>query len=443
MSIDSTTLSASNAVSLIRQGNLTVEQYAKALLSRIAQRDPIVHAWAYIDPEYVLDQARKLDRVPIEHRGPLHGIPVAIKDIALTKDMPTRYNSDIYRSSHSSSVDAACVITLRAAGALLLGKTHTTEFAATTDGGPCVNPLNIGHTPGGSSSGSAAAVADFQAPIALGTQTGGSIVRPASYTGIYGFKPTWGAISREGLAQYSISCDTPGFFARTIEDLELLTDVYRFEDVAQPEQATEFQIQGARVGFIKTHVWDLAPAGPGLKEVWEKAKNLLIEHGAIVEEIDWPDDDFNKLTDWHWAIINGEGRSAFHGHYTLDKQNLSQFLVDQVENNLNFSREDLLDALDRSARLRPIWDRFSERFEVILTPSAPDIAPEGTHFTGDARFCGPWTLLHVPCLNLPGISGGKSLPIGLTLVSGRYRDRHVLKTGKIIGDIFESTKANS
>jgi Asp-tRNA(Asn)/Glu-tRNA(Gln) amidotransferase A subunit family amidase len=223
--------------------------------------------------------------------------------------MPTRYNSDIYRGTTASSIDAACVATLRASGALLLGKTHTTEFAATTEGGPCVNPHNVKHTPGGSSSGSAAAVADFQVPLALGTQTGGSVVRPASYTGIYGFKATWGAISREGLAQYSITCDTPGFFARNVDDLELLARVYDLEDIP----STKFKLQGARIGFLKTHVWDLAPAGPGLQGAWAKAKDLLTQHGAKVEEIEWPEADFEKLTKWHRAIMNGEGRSAFYG----------------------------------------------------------------------------------------------------------------------------------
>lgn len=230
--------------------------------------------------------------------------------------MPTRYNSDIYRGTSASSVDAACVATLRALGALILGKTHTTEFAATTDGGPCANPHNVKHTPGGSSSGSAAAVADFQAPLALGTQTGGSIVRPAPYTGIYGFKPTWGAISREGLAQYSITCDTAGFFARNVDDLELLAKVYDLEDIHVP--LNEFKLLGSKIGFLKTHVWDIAPAGPGLQRAWETAKQLLTQHGAEVEEIEWPEADFGNLTKWHWAVMNGEGRSAFLGRMTFD-----------------------------------------------------------------------------------------------------------------------------
>lgn len=205
LDLDLTHLSATQALHRLRQGNLTVEAYARALLARIRARDPVVQAWSYLDPELVIAQARKLDQVPLEKRGPLHGVAIGIKDVALTKgkhstymdmtlglltiaDMPTRYNSDIYRDSIQSAVDAATVTVLRAAGALILGKTATTEFAATTVGGPCTNPHHPEHTPGGSSSGSAAAVADFQVPLALGTQTGGSTIRPASYNGIYGFK---------------------------------------------------------------------------------------------------------------------------------------------------------------------------------------------------------------------------------------------------------------
>ncbi|KAL1978120.1 hypothetical protein VTN31DRAFT_979 [Thermomyces dupontii] len=433
---DLSRLSASEALRGLRQGDITIEQYAQALLSRIAQRDPVVHAWAYLDPEYVLAQARELDKVCPSARGPLHGLPVAIKDVALTKDMPTRYNSNIFRGTTNSSVDAATVMTLRAAGALILGKTHSTEFAATTEGGPCVNPHNAGHTPGGSSSGSTAAVADFQVPVALGTQTGGSVVRPASYTGVYGFKPTWGAISREGLAQYSITCDTPGFFSRDVDDLKLLAEVFQLED-DHPVPEEPFSVRGAKIGFLKTHVWSLVPAGPGLVAAWEKAKSLLAKHGAVVEEIEWPDRDFENLTQWHLNIMNGEGRSAFLGQYKLDKANLAPFLVAQVENHAKVSRQALLDSLDGSARLRPIWDQFAVQYDAIITPSVPDVAPEGLEYTGDARFCQPWTLLHAPCLNLPGFVGEKRLPIGLTLVGARYHDLHVLHAGQAIGEIFE------
>jgi Asp-tRNA(Asn)/Glu-tRNA(Gln) amidotransferase A subunit family amidase len=181
-------LTAVEAVSLMKKGDLTVEAYAQSLLARIASRDQDIKAWAYLDPSFVISQAKLLDQIPAEKRGPLHGVAIGVKDVILTKDMPTAYNSPIYRGQPPSLVDAAPIISLRAAGALIFGKTTTTEFAATTVGGPSANPHDPSRTPGGSSSGSGAAVGDFQVPIALGTQTGGSTIRPGSFNGIYAFK---------------------------------------------------------------------------------------------------------------------------------------------------------------------------------------------------------------------------------------------------------------
>lgn len=199
------TLSAQKAFSLIRQGHVSVEEYANELLQHIKERDPVVHAWAYLNPSLVLAQARNLDKILPEDRGPLHGVAIGIKDVLLTKgkadpsllsvqnadsqaDMPTRYGSPIYQDEPAFGPDATSVAALRAAGALIMGKTRTTEFAATAVGGPCANPSCPGRTPGGSSSGSAAVVADHQVPLAIGTQTGGSIVRPGAFCGIYAFK---------------------------------------------------------------------------------------------------------------------------------------------------------------------------------------------------------------------------------------------------------------
>ena len=313
-------LTASHALSLMKKGDLTVEDYAKSLLSRIKERDHIVKAWVYLDPDYVLAQARKLDQIPASQRGPLHGIAIGIKDIILTKDMPTAHNSPIYKDSQPG-VDAAPVITLRASGALIFGKTATTEFAATLDGGPCCNPHDPERTPGGSSSGSAAAVGDYQVPIALGTQTVGSVVRPGSFNGIYAFKPTWGAVSREGVAQVSMTCDTMGLYARSVEDLELLGSVFQLAD-DEPVPAEPFKSEGAKVAFVKTSNWP--KAGPGTQVAWEKAKELLKKHGASVEEIELPE-DFAKIVEWHGNVLAGEGRTSFLGSKLSLLRSLSYF----------------------------------------------------------------------------------------------------------------------
>ncbi len=327
-------LSALEALELIKKGDLTVEAYATSLLGRIQAREPTIKAWAYIDPDAVLAQARALDQVPPEARGPLHGIAIGVKDVFLTKGMPTVYNSPIYRdqapAAVDAAVDAAAITTLRAAGALFLGETTTTEFASTTVGGPSANPHDTTRTPGGSSSGSGAAVGDYHVPIALGTQTGGSTIRPGSFNGIYAFKvsrhprrvwptdssvcsrpsqPTWGAISREGFAQYSMTCDTMGFLARTAEDLELLSAVFRLAD-DEPIPTLPFTLKGSRVAFCKTHVWP--EAGPGTQQAFAKAQALLKECGADVSELELPA-DFANISRWHGNVIAGEGRSSFLG----------------------------------------------------------------------------------------------------------------------------------
>ncbi|GAB7352242.1 hypothetical protein MBLNU459_g2713t1 [Dothideomycetes sp. NU459] len=423
-------LTATQAVGLMRSGDLTVEDYAKSLLSRIASRDSVVKAWAYLDPEFVLAQARKLDQVAPEKRGPLHGIAVGVKDVILTKE----YNSGIYRGGNLASVDAAPIITLRASGALIFGKTTTTEFACTVEGGPSTNPHDSSRTPGGSSSGSGAAVGDFQVPIALGTQTGGSTIRPGSFNGIYALKPTWGSISREGLAQYSMTCDTLGLYARSAEDLELLAAVFQLADDAPVPQAP-FTLAGARIAFCKTVHW--TEAGPGTRAAWDTAKELLTGAGASVEEIELPD-EFAKVMGWATAVLAGEGRTSFLGQYLHDKANLSTYIQNIVENSSKTSRKAQLEAYDGCARFRPVWDEIAAKYDAVITPSVIDEAPLGIDRTGSPVFCASWTVLHVPCLNLPGFAGEHGLPIGLTLVGPRYTDVHVLHVGKAIGEVFEA-----
>ncbi|KAF8850337.1 amidase family protein [Acephala macrosclerotiorum] len=426
-------LTASEALALMKNGTLTVEAYATSLLSRISSRDSIIKAWAYLSPSHVLSEARKLDQLPSEERGPLHGIAIGVKDVILTKDMPTAHNSPIYKGEPAPLIDAAPVIALRAAGALIFGKTTTTEFASTTDGGPSTNPHDPTRTPGGSSSGSGAAVGDFQVPIALGTQTGGSTIRPGSFNGIYGFKPTWGAISREGLAQYSMTCDTLGLYARSVEDLQLLAKVFQLADDT-PVPESPFKIEGSKVAFVKTSVWP--KAGPGTQKAWETAKGLLETKGAKVEEIDLPE-EFDKIKDWHAAVLAGEGRTSFLGNYLLAKDKMHPMLHGHVENHTRLSRKKQLEAYDGCARLRPIWDEIAGRYDVVFTPSVVDEAPVGIERTGDASFCSMWTILQCPALNVPGFAGENGLPIGLTLVGARYTDEHVLYAAKAIGEVFE------
>ncbi|KAI0151603.1 amidase [Xylariaceae sp. FL1272] len=425
-------LSACQAKFAIQSGSLTVEQYANSLLSRIADRDAVVKAWAHLDPEYVLQQARRLDQIPPNERGPLHGVAIAVKDIMYTKDMPTQHGSSIYEND-APKLDAASVIVLRNAGALILGKTVTTEFASTTGGPKTHNPHNPERTPGGSSSGSGAAVGDFQAPIALGSQTGGSVIRPASFNGTYALKPTWNSISREGQKFYSLILDTFGFFARTVEDLELIADVFDLED-DQPSIAN-FSVKGAKFASVKSPIW--SQAGEGTKAALVKGAELLRSHGAIVEDLELPA-EFDKMPEWHRIILESEGRVTFLPEYRFAKGKLSPFLQGHVENVNRISRAAQLEAFDGIAALRPKIDEIARNYAAVLTPSVADEAPFGLESTGSPSFNSMWTALHTPVVNIPGFEGANGMPIGLSLIAPRYYDRHLLAVSQAVGEIYEA-----
>lgn len=428
-------LTATQVVAQIRSGDLTVEQYARSLLSRIQERDPVVKAWAHLDEEHILAQARMLDAVPPEKRGPLHGVSIAVKDVIYTKDLPTRFNSPIYGNDTTPPTpDAASVAVLRHAGALILGKSTTTEFAATTAGPVTLNPhSSTPRTPGGSSSGSGAAVGDFQAAIGLGTQTGGSTIRPGSFNGIYAFKPTWNSITREGQKIYSLMLDTLGLYARSVEDLELLADVFKLEDDAVVDRG--FTIKGARFGLCKTVIWP--QVGPGTAAAMDKARNLLESHGAAVEEINLPP-EFDDLPNWHAAIMKSDGRTAFLPEYVVSRDQVSDELAGHVENRTKLSRAAQLEAFDNIAAARPVVDRILKGYDAVLVPSVPDEAPLGTEKTGSAAFNIIWTALHTPVVNIPGFAGENGLPIGLSLVAPRYFDRHLLAVSAKVGEVFEA-----
>ncbi|KAH7022225.1 amidase signature domain-containing protein [Ilyonectria destructans] len=454
-------LTASEALAQIRSGNLTVEAYATSMFERLRQRNEAVRAWVYLDEDSILKQAKELDKVPVDKRGPLHGLPIAVKDVIYTKDMPTQHNSPLYQGSFPE-VDAASVRILRHAGALILGncstrseyqhpaftgKTTTTEFAAIHIGPATRNPHDPTRTPGGSSAGSGAAVSDFQAPIALGTQTGGSTIRPASFNGIYGFKPTWNSISREGQKVYALILDTLGLYARCIDDLVLLADVFDLED--DEEETYPFHgVEGARFAICRTSVW--GHAGEGTRAAMARAATLLKAHGAIVEELDLGA-DFANMEEWYRVVLHSEGRTAFLSEYRAGKDQIHDVLISHVENVDQFSHKTQLAAFDGIAALRPRMDEIAGRYAAIITPSVPDEAPVGLRSTGSHVFCSMWTpsywygcrltsrqALHNPVINVPGFRGANGMPIGVSLVAPRYRDRHLLKVSKAVGEIFEA-----
>ncbi|MCY7308829.1 MAG: amidase [Rhodoferax sp.] len=299
-------LSASQASQAMAQGTLTSAQYTGACLERIAEREPLVRAWAHVDPELAMAQARRRDQEP--RRSAIHGIPIGFKDVIRTRDLPTRHNSPIY-ANHRPNEDASCVATLRALGAVILGKTETLEFACGGNFPPTRNPLDLERTPGGSSSGSGAAVAAGMVPLTLGTQTGGSTIRPASFCGVYAMKPTLGRIATEGVKAYSVHLDTVGLFGRSVADLRLLANAYRITE--QPE-APAVAIGGLRIGLCRTHLWPEADADA--QAALEGAARLLRTAGAMVSDF-YLSAGFDHINRFQDEIMQDGGRSAFLPEY--------------------------------------------------------------------------------------------------------------------------------
>jgi Asp-tRNA(Asn)/Glu-tRNA(Gln) amidotransferase A subunit family amidase len=424
-------LYASEAAALIRARRLSAEELVRSCLDRIAARDASVKAWLWLDPDHAIRRARELDKLPI--KGPLHGLPFGVKDIIDTADQPTTHNSPIYDGARVGR-DAACVAIVRGNGALILGKTDTVEFASGGRKALTRNPYNQAHTPGGSSSGSAAAVADYQVPLAFGTQTGGSQIRPASFDGIYAIKPSWNMLSREGVRMSSITLDTVGWYARCVDDLILVGTAFRI-----PEDTTPVSVKGLRVGLCRSSVWHAIE--PGGKIALETAARRLADAGAIVEELSLPV-PFARLHDAHTAIVNSEGGASFLPEYVNARALLAPDLRAKVENERTITPEQLLEAYALADSCRPVLDAmFGPNLDVILTPSAPGEAPEGLHTTGDAIFNRMWTLLHGPNINIPVCRGPKNLPVGVTLVGKRLSDARLMAIAKAAAPVLDTEAA--
>jgi Asp-tRNA(Asn)/Glu-tRNA(Gln) amidotransferase A subunit family amidase len=409
-------MTAAEASALIRTKKLSCEELVRSCLARITARDSAVKAWLYLDPDHVIRRARELDKLP--WMGPLHGIPWGVKDVIDTADYPTTQNSVIYDGMRPGR-DAAPVGVVRGSGALIMGKTDTVEFASTGRKAVTRNPYNASHTPGGSSSGSGAAVGDFHVQYAFGTQTGGSHIRPASFNGIYAMKPSWNRVSREGVRMSSMTLDTVGWYGRCVEDLVLVAEAFRIQRDPMP-----VAVKGLRVGVCRSPVWrEIEPAGT---LALSTAAQRLADAGAIVEAIDLPN-PFNRLHDAHTAIASTEGGTSFLPEYIKANAMLADGLKEKVENVLQITSRQLLEAYALADSCRPMLDAmFGPNLDVILTPSAKGEAPEGLHTTGDAVFNKMWTLLHVPNVGVPVCLGPTGLPVGVTLVGARMADARLL-----------------
>ena len=409
-------LSATAAVRKLAAREITAVSLLRDCLKRIAERESTVHAWTFVDTDKAMQRARVLDsQAPA---GLLHGLPIAVKDLFDTFDMPTCYGSPIY-ANHRPAADAACVALARAAGAIVVGKTVTTEFA-TFHPGPTCNPHNPMHTPGGSSSGSAATVADWMVPLAFGSQTAGSIVRPAAFCGVVGYKPTYSTINRIGVKMISDTLDTIGVLARSVPDAALFVAALsdRRELLIERPQA------GApRVGVCRTYEWDRAQ--PETIAAFEDAARRLTLAGAGVRNVALPA-QFAGLVDAQIAIMVCEVAKSLSHEWFMHRDLLSPEMVAMIEAGLAVTSEryDAARNLARASRAA-LSDVFHD-IDVLLAPSAVGEAPAGIEATGDPLFNRMWTLLRTPCVHLPSGTGPRGLPLGITIAGPIGADRATL-----------------
>jgi len=409
---DANRLSATEAARQIAAGTLTPRALMEACLARVAARDPAVHAFIHLDP----DQARAAADAALP--GPLHGLPVGVKDVLDTADMPSQYGSPIWTGWQPRSDCSAAAITRRLGG-VVMGKTVTTEFAHRHPG-PTANPHNPAHTPGGSSSGSAAAVADFQVPLAFGTQTAGSIIRPAAFCGVVGYKPSFGTISRMGMKIMADSLDTVGVMARTVADCALFAGAVAGRDLGDPEQKPE---RGPGVGLCRTPHAD--KASPETKALLARVAKALVRAGARVEDRELPN-SFAALAEAHNVVANSESAAALAWEYSVAPEKLSDSLRERVEFGMVCDEATRANAYQLFHDCQDRFAGHTEGLDFLLTPAAPGEAPAGLGWTGDPIFNYLWTDLHVPCVTLPAGTGPNGLPLGIQIVGRRGEDRQTL-----------------
>jgi Asp-tRNA(Asn)/Glu-tRNA(Gln) amidotransferase A subunit family amidase len=409
-------LTATEAARAIDAGRLSPAALMEACLARAAEREREIHAFVHLDPA----AARRA--AALARPGALHGIPVGVKDVLDTADLPTGYGSPIW-AGHRPRGDAACVAAARAAGAVVIGKTVTTEFA-TRRPGPTTNPHHPAHTPGGSSSGSAAAVADGMVPLAFGTQTAGSIVRPAAYCGVVGFKPSFGTLHRGGMKVCSESLDTIGVLARSVADCALAMGAMTGRDFGDPEAKLP---RPPRLGVTLGHAPGEAKAETSA--LLDRAAEAARRAGAEVVEFLLPP-ALHRAAELHPWLMNMETRQALSWELMTARPQLSEVLLERLDWAGSFPLARLDEARRAQAEAIAAFGAAMDGFDAVLTPSAPGEAPEGLHYTGDATFNLLWTTLHGPNVTVPAGAGPKGLPMGVQLVGTVGADARVLAVAR-------------
>jgi len=429
--IDIFSISTNELVAKMRSGDVSSVDVCKAYLERIKKYEKDVKAWSFLDKKNLLEKAEEADeyRKSGKPLGPLHGLPIAIKDIIATYDMPTECGS-ILRKGISGAADAEVVNLIKAAGAIVMGKTVTTEFAY-FDPGKTTNPHDYKRTPGGSSSGSAAAVAAHMAPLAIGTQTNGSVIRPASYCGVVGYKPSFGLISRTGILKQSLKLDQVGVFGKTVEDVALLAKALIKKDILDDDTihyAADEMLEVCKKGlifdpkfiFYKTSSWKKIS-----KESQKAFEFLLKEFKNNIEVFDEPS-YFRDIPKYHQIIHETDMANSFQDFYKKSKKKMGKKLVEAIERGLKYSAKDYVDAVDFMKQSYKSYSEVFEDYYGVITPASTGVADKGLIYTGSPEFSTIWTYMGLPTISLPLLSGENNLPLGVQLVGDKLDDLRFL-----------------
>ncbi len=417
---DPANLSATEATRRLRDGTLRAEALLEACLARIAANEPDIRAFVQHDAAQVRSHAAR--------PGPLHGVPIGVKDVLDTEDQPSQYGSLIW-AGHRPKADAACVAWARAAGAVVMGKTVTTEFA-TRKPGPTANPHNRAHTPGGSSSGSAAGVAAGFFPLAFATQTAGSIIRPAAYCGVVGYKPSFGMIPRIGMKMMSESLDTIGVMARTVADCALFAGAVAGRDLGDPDAATS---AAPRIGICPGPSG--AEATAETMALLENAADRLAAAGAAIVRRPLPE-GYAALASAQPLVMNAESAASMGWELNTHAHGISEGLRERLDWGAAQGGAALDAARGVMTQLQSNFAAVMDDIDVLLTPSAQGEAPHGLEWTGDPVFNATWTALHVPCITIPVGTGPAGLPLGLQVVGVRNADRATLAWAQWIASVL-------
>ncbi len=426
-------LSASEIAKGVIAGEFSCEDVAKSLIARADEFEKTVKAWEFLDKDFILQKAidaddyRKLGR-PV---GPLHGVPIGIKDIFGTNDMPTRCGTNLVGGVHTKN-DAQVVTSLRNSGGLIMGKTVTTEFAY-FDPGKTTNPHDEARTPGGSSSGSAAAVASYMCPVAIGSQTNGSVLRPASYCGVIGYKPTYGLVSRKGVLKQSHLLDHVGIFARTIEDIALVArEIYGQdqEDISTIPYAAsnitdvchEQPPFDPKFVFFKTSKWKNID-----KESVKIFESFIKKNSKYIEVVDAPS-YFDDIFRYHQIIHETDMAYAFSDYYKKSKSKLGKKLVEAIERGMKYKSQEYVEACENQNYYYKLFHEVFHDYHAVLTPASTGVAPKGLKQTGSPEFCTVWTYLGMPALSLPLFEDNDGMPLGIQIVGEKFDDSRLLRT---------------